>query len=724
MFRIIAIQTLESIAERYQIPENATREKRFEIDLRKARRASVMRVLHENGWYWLSQGYRIDGERLVATGKGLSDDFYSGSGPHISLSAIVGENGMGKSSLLELFFRLINNVSYALRDALEVQKYALHFVRDIYARAWMQDDEGIYFIEQQDGIVKIHRQDEQDSDFLYDFDTDGVLVENAPAARERLKKLFYTIVVNYSQYAYNTNDYRAEWDEGDTGGESQESLCWLSGLFHKNDGYQTPIVLNPFRESGNININQERDLTQSRLYYLVLNDASPLKQILRKKEAKAFIFDIDNDLNPMPGKRYYSHKVVKQMAQMRLIKNGRDYKTVNDVGRRISAAWGHVLGYEIETRKGDDYWQRMDDVRTINYIVYKTLKISRNYAQYYDYHDCFGDAEEVLEYVGKLNKDTSHITLKLRRCLAFLYYHHYGTGEAVNGRVEGNIVTVADYKAAIDRCYETEDEILTRLIQDRRTTYYYGDEIEPHNWQEEELMPAPSFKTDILIEGEDGQNVRFSSLSSGEKQMIYSVSSVLYQLRNINSVWDKPIQNNVVYKNVCLVFDEIELYAHPKYQLKLIRLLVDSIKSLGMLHVLNVHIIMATHSPFVLSDIAKQNVLYLEDGKDVGRKISFSPFAANVNDTLHQSFFLNEGFLGAFVSEKIRTLCDYLEGKNQPDNWNDEKAERFIREVGDPLIKQQLMALYMEKRFGDNGHAELDWLKERVRELEGRHAQD
>lgn len=725
MFRIIAIQTLESIAERYQIPENATREQRFEIDLRKARRASVMRVLHENGWYWLSRGYRIDGERLVATGKGLSDDFYSGSGPHISLSAIVGENGMGKSSLLELFFRLINNVSYALRDALEVQKYALHFVRDIYARAWMQDDEGIYFIEQQDGIVKIHRQDEQDADFQYDFDTDGVLAENAPAARDRLKKLFYTIVVNYSQYAYNTNDYLAEWDEGDAGGESQDSLCWLRGLFHKNDGYQTPIVLNPFRENGNININQERDLTQTRLYYLVLNDASPLKQILRKKEAKAFIFDVDNDLSPIPGKRYYSRKVVNQMAQMRLIKNGRDYKTVNDVGRRITAAWGHVLGYEIESRKGgDSYWSNNDDVRTINYIVYKTLKISRNYAQYTKYRDCFSDADEVQKYVAELNKDTSHITLKLRRCLGFLYYHHYGTGEVVNGRVVGHTMTVTDYKAAIDRCLETEGEIFTRLVQERRTTYYYEGPIEPHIWQEEELMPAPSFKTDLLIEGEDGQNVRFSSLSSGEKQMIFSVSSVLYQLHNINSAWDKPHEENAVYKNVCLIFDEIELYAHPKYQLKLIRLLVDSIKSLGMVHVVNVNIIMATHSPFVLSDIAKQNVLYLEDGKDVGRKISFSPFAANVNDTLHQSFFLNEGFLGAFVSEKIRTLCDYLEGKNQPDNWNDEKAERFIREVGDPLIKQQLMALYMEKRFGDNGRAELDWLRERVRELEGRHAQD
>ena len=75
------------------------------------------------------------------------------------MDAIVGENGMGKSSLLELFFRLINNVSYAMRDALEVQKYALHFVRDIYVRVWIQDDDGIYYIEQKDNNVRIHWQD-------------------------------------------------------------------------------------------------------------------------------------------------------------------------------------------------------------------------------------------------------------------------------------------------------------------------------------------------------------------------------------------------------------------------------------------------------------------------------------------------------------------------------------------------------------------------------------
>jgi len=140
MFCIIAVQTLRAPQERYRIPEGVRREEKFQIELRRARHASVMKVLKEEKWYWLARGYRMENDIMVETGEGLPSDFYSVNGPHVSLSAIVGENGMGKSSLLELFFRLINNVSYALRDALEVQKYALHFVPDIYARVWIHDD--------------------------------------------------------------------------------------------------------------------------------------------------------------------------------------------------------------------------------------------------------------------------------------------------------------------------------------------------------------------------------------------------------------------------------------------------------------------------------------------------------------------------------------------------------------------------------------------------------
>ena len=77
---------------------------------------------------------------------------------------------------------------------------------------------------------------------------------------EDLQSLFYTIVINYSHYAYNSQEYQSE-----IMGRYKKKF-WIEALFHKNDGYRTPIVLNPFRERGNIDINVETlDMVQEAL---------------------------------------------------------------------------------------------------------------------------------------------------------------------------------------------------------------------------------------------------------------------------------------------------------------------------------------------------------------------------------------------------------------------------------------------------------------------------
>lgn len=45
----------------------------------------------------------------------------------------------------------------------------------------------------------------------------------------------------------------------------------MNGLFHKNDGYQTPLVITPYRKNGNIDSNTERTLSKERLMALLFH---------------------------------------------------------------------------------------------------------------------------------------------------------------------------------------------------------------------------------------------------------------------------------------------------------------------------------------------------------------------------------------------------------------------------------------------------------------------
>lgn len=65
------------------------------------------------------------------------------------------------------------------------------------------------------------------------------------------------------------------------------------------------------------------------------------------------------------------------------------------------------------------------------------------------------------------------------------------------------------------------------------------------------------------------------------------------------------------------------------------------------------HLLIVTHSPFILSDIPQSNILYLQNGKQIkSNDMDVNPFGANVNDVLAQSFFLNKGFVGDFAKKK------------------------------------------------------------------------
>ena len=167
------------------------------------------------------------------------------------------------------------------------------------------------------------------------------------------------------------------------------------------------------------------------------------------------------------------------------------------------------------------------------------------------------------------------------------------------------------------------------------------------------MIPPPIFLTDITFKS----GGTFGSLSSGEKQYVFSLNTITYHIFNLDSIdYDSPF---IRYNYVNILFDEVELCFHPDMQRSFIHDLLKMIKSLRLEKISGLNILFATHSPFILSDIHEKNVLHLRSGQSINR-LNKGTFAANHHDLLHDNFFLEDGFMGKFAQEKINEVIRFL----------------------------------------------------------------
>jgi len=204
------------------------------------------------------------------------------------------------------------------------------------------------------------------------------------------------------------------------------------------------------------------------------------------------------------------------------------------------------------------------------------------------------------------------------------------------------------------------------------------------------LLPPEFLKTDIILEN----NIRFSTLSSGEKQKIYSINSILYHIQRL----DKEKK----YQHINLILDEIELYFHPELQRTYINDIIEAIKKVGTENILGINITFITHSPFILSDIPESKILFLDkESKDIKAKTvpkdnGIQTFGANIHTLLSDSFFMDNGLMGEFAKGKINEIKEFyekvIEEKKTDENIefynkNKTKFEQIQSIVGEPFLK-------------------------------------
>lgn len=752
-FRIIAIRPITPIGK--------------DDDL-IAKVKSIQKKVFGKGWLYFYDGYHLEdinkqedelsnqplyGHRLtVPCDVDNAGMIFDTENISVNISAVVGPNGSGKSSVIDLMIRILNNLSVAAYGETynHTSSEHLFFIENVYGSLVAVEGNHYFQIQVSGRSVKIasYKLDEGDYCYVCDqmqelLDSEGRNDTSKPIKGSGLGKLkmynlFYTAIFNYSMYAFNYKDYYDErtienrWISQESGALKElfkenynEDQNWLKGLFHKNDGYQTPIVLNPMRDNGIINVPKENKLAAERLHNMLFYSNESLKG---HGNQPLFPFRIINEhlevvaikVNPKDD-LYFS--------------SGRLFETLNFKGNSLTRQFGVVRQFMCEC------WSRLFCMRysevteheklAWDYVIYKTLKIVKTYDKYNKYEDDLlyfkqFNPDRVERLLQDMLKDETHITLKLRQSLCFLKYKVfredyreiiplYDAYEKysylmmlfksmnISMNQETHRLTMVSPKG-----YKNGD--LPELVYDstkRQGKLKFSTDIErpiPLFYVSEgvlyiktpdikEIMIPPIFDITLMVieKSKIKKNGKYSSkdlipmygLSSGERQISGVISNFAYHLANIDSVWKDERTTSIVslnrdsskgsetdkvdivkYKYINAVFDEVELYFHPDLQRRFVNHLINTLRNLKLQHIQGINIMLVTHSPFVLSDLPRTCILTLGDNKEEMKET----FCANIHDMLGNSFFMKYTVgevAKAQVEEILKLYNDFVNTKNK-----------------------------------------------------------
>lgn len=663
-FKLIAIKTGRDKRKFITLPDG-----RSKID--------PFKVLKPNTIYPFYSHYTFplkNFKEVIEDENELIDLYSTKIGEHslsININTIVGKNGSGKSSLIELIYLATYNIGCVLNLLRDPESNrVLKPFKELELDLFYSIDKKYYLVSLGDGVV-----------LKREFTLDGNRLTLNPDKIKSFtvldfKEYFYTITVNYSHYALN----------------DLEVGRWVNSLFHKNDGYQTPIVLNPMRTNGNIDMLRENRLLKRRLQANLLLD-------IKNQKPENSLRNIANGKIATKIELFYSPRKLKEYR----LEEPYDKETRDKVINAIEDSFNFEVDQE---RLNFNLFFNT----CVNYICDKLLKIALNYRPYKRYQQKVGE-KIVLKNINSLLKNVcssnSHIFFKVKGAILYLKYYELLLGDydkIISKRFE---IVIDDYAKKIQEIIDSESMFVNTYM----------------------LAPPSFFDTNIILE--DGTNI--DVLSSGEKQKVHSVSSIIYHLINLNSVSDYNLRTD--YKNrfhsynyLNIVLDEIELYYHPEWQRTYINDLLNAISKINPLNISfirGLNITFLTHSPYILSDIPVSNVLKLAEGKPISAIDGPQTYGANIYDLLTDSFFLEHYYIGEKARQDIQTLINTL----QPEGGNNarispyfeeppQKLKKRIEIISEDFLRTKLLSMFY-KKYNDAKNLEIERLEKRIKDLKG-----
>ena len=559
----------------------------------------------------------------------------------------------------------------------------LHFEQDGVQKFIECNDLGTFYYEVIEGKpeeVKIHGLTERQRDAI-------------------LNGFFYTISVNYSLYAFNPADYSSPFAQNEV---EHNDGKWLTYLFHKNDGYYIPIVLTPFREKGQIDVNNENGLAKQRIEVLSLLFHSQEKEFLEEYVPSKFKYRYIND--------YWEKKSMSFMEKpVRSELNGvEDILIFN-----LEQIWEDLLEEKLQRlfEPGDSD----RDKNALYYLAYKTLKICATYPKYREASkmNSLLDMKEpvVSEKTGKpLTNDDGSTVLRVSSTSAAVWFN---TNSDILRQVVKDIYESPCNHITL-KVHQCLDYLKENRFSDDEKDFDVDQELLKGNKYEtyDEMMrqlPPPFFMTDVTYKrkgrkgnDDDEGDVTLQSMSSGERQMLYSLSYIYYHIKNIASIKGEDGKRVVGYHHINLIFDEAELYYHPEYQRQYVKRLLERLAlcHINRTNIRSINIIIITHSPFILSDLPETNILFLRKGDEVEEEVPQKTLGANIYDLLKSGFFLDYA-IGDMVQQKLQEIMMvyYEENEKKQREFFLKRKDEFkftIEHLGEEYLQRNFLLIYEE----------------------------
>ena len=197
--------------------------------------------------------------------------------------------------------------------------------------------------------------------------------------------------------------------------------------------------------------------------------------------------------------------------------------------------------------------------------------------------------------------------------------------------------------------------------------------------------------------------VSFEKMSSGEMAYL-SMLGRLYQVvgPGCGEPWEGPvdaIEQEEPKRDLVIYLDEAETAMHPGWQRSLVLVLIWFVENFCK-H--RVHLVFASHSAIVLSDVPLSHAVRLQQREDNWHETltdwgadDFRPFGAYLPDLYREAFRQEEGAAGAFATLQInRALCEVgdVVSKRQKTPLSN-RSRKILSLVGERTLQLFIMDL-------------------------------